>query len=123
MSGKATGDADINLRCLFLMKAMKHYISLCCCSSLLVPDLFFFLLVPSTPESDAPETALMEQFGLKCAANLQALPELFNCGIYRSDGESFISSVCLLPLSACLCAFFFASPMFIFRLVNRPGSS
>ena len=58
----------------------------------------------STPENDASETALIEQSGLKCAANLQALPELFNCGIYRSEGESFILCHSTNPLSLFLCS-------------------
>ena len=60
---------------------------------------FFFQLVRSTPESDASETALKEQCEWKCAANLRALPEQFNRGIFRSDGEYFILSVIPLPLS------------------------
>ncbi len=50
----------------------------------------------------------MEQSRLKHITNLQALRELFNCGIYRSEGESFIY------LSLCLSV---SSPMFILRVI------
>lgn len=64
----------------------------------------FILLVWKTPEIDASETALIEQSGLTRFANLQALPELVNCGIYRSEWEYFIFlSVCCPPRSVTLC--------------------
>ena len=48
---------------------------------------------------DASETSLREQPGLKRVANLQALPELFNCHIFRSEGK--ILNV--LPQSPSVC--------------------
>lgn len=86
---------------------------------------FFFYpppLVRLTPESDASETALIEQSGFKCAANLQALPELFNCDIYRSVAESFILSVTLLPGCPSPCVYFescYPSWQFLAASVDR----
>lgn len=65
---------------------------------------------------DASETSLIEQPGLKRVANLQALPELFNCHIFRSKGN--ILNV--LPQSPS--ALLSASPGFILRVVNNPSN-
>lgn len=104
MSACSTAGVDRNWKCLFLLDAVKHYIFLCCSSSRLIPDLFFSSWCDRRLRVMPQRLLWWNSSGLKCIANLRALPELFNCGIYRSEGESFIYLSALLPcFSLSLC--------------------